>query len=65
MVDINVRPRLKAASVLASAGKWRIRDKPLLYFKKFLFNTIISDTSIMAVKYKMLNAFYIVSSFQR
>jgi hypothetical protein len=27
MVDINVRPRSKAVSVLASAGKWRIREK--------------------------------------
>ena len=31
-------------------------------FKKnsYLFNTIISDPSIMAVKYKMPNAFYII-----
>ena len=26
MVDINVRPLSKALWVLASAGKWRIRD---------------------------------------
>jgi hypothetical protein len=30
MVDINARPRLKALWVPASAGKWRIRNNPLL-----------------------------------